>query len=237
MFIETAPSLGIAARLRGVSHEYGRPPNNLAVLDEVDLEIRAGRLTLLMGPSGSGKTTLLTILGLLRRPTRGRVEVGGRDLSDCTEAEWTAIRRREVGFIFQNSNLLTALTAQENVQVVLDLQGQSQRDAASGAMGLLKRVGLADRAEHRPGELSGGQQQRVAIARALASPGSLILADEPTASLDSRSAKTVMALLRELADRDGRAVVVVTHDPRLEPVADDVIRIEDGRIVDCGGGQ
>ncbi len=236
MFIDTTPSLGIAARLCGVSHEYGRAPNNLVVLDEVDLEIQAGKLTLLMGPSGSGKTTLLTILGLLRRPTRGRVEVGGRDLSNCSESDWTAVRRREVGFIFQNSNLLTALTAQENVQVVLDLQGQTQHAAASGAMGLLERVGLADRADHLPSELSGGQQQRVAIARALASPGSLVLADEPTASLDSRSAKTVMELLRSLADQDGRAVVVVTHDVRLKPMADDVVRIEDGRIVSREGG-
>jgi len=224
-----------AARLRGVVHEYGRHPNNLVVLHGIDLDISAGRLTLIMGPSGSGKTTLLTILGLLRRPTEGHVEIAGHQLSALRETELTSFRRRHVSFIFQGFNLLAALTALENVQLALELQGVPDGRTSAEALGLLDRVGLKDRAHHRPSELSCGQQQRVAIARSLASPARLVLADEPTASLDSTSARVIMELLRRQADEEGRAVVVVTHDPRLEQLADNIVHMEDGRVAETPG--
>jgi putative ABC transport system ATP-binding protein len=219
-----------AVRLRGIMHEYGMATNVLPVLHGIDLDIRRGQLTLLIGPSGSGKTTLLTILGLLRRPTSGSVEINGIDVSSRSETDLTAIRRREVSFIFQSFNLLSALTAQENVQIALNLQGASDQSARAQSRVLLERVGLGDRAHHLPAALSCGQQQRVAIARSLASPGRLVLADEPTSSLDAASARLVMEMLRRQAREEGRAVVVVTHDPRLEQLADRIIRIEDGRI-------
>jgi putative ABC transport system ATP-binding protein len=224
------PSTRAAVRLRDIKHEYGMANNVLTVLHGVDLDIHPGQLTLMIGPSGSGKTTLLTILGLLRRPTSGFVEINGIDVSNRSETELTVIRRKEVSFIFQSFNLLSALTAQENVQIALSLQGANDRSSKARSRELLESVGLGDRMHHLPAALSCGQQQRVAIARSLASPGGLVLADEPTSSLDAASARSVMEMLRQQARNEGRAVVVVTHDPRLEHVADRIIRIEDGRI-------
>lgn len=217
-------------RLRGVSRSFGEPPHQIEVLHGVDLDIESGRLTLVMGPSGSGKTTLLTIMGLLLRPTRGTVELAGRDITGCTEADLPAIRREHVSFVFQAFNLLSALTAAENVQVTLALQGVHGKEAEKRSLELLSRVGLRDRARHRPAEMSGGEKQRVGVARALASPARLILADEPTGNLDGATSKRVVDLLRRLAHDEGRAVVVVTHDPRLEELADRIVRIEDGQI-------
>jgi putative ABC transport system ATP-binding protein len=218
------------ARLEQVRHSFGRPPHVLEVLHGIDLDIHAEKVTLICGPSGSGKTTLLSILGLLLRPVHGSVFLGGRDLSGLGERELPNIRRQHVSFIFQAFQLLSALTAAENVQVGLALQGVRGRSAKLGALDLLERVGLKDRSDHRPEQLSCGQQQRVAIARALASPARLILADEPTGNLDRDSAHQVSELLRRLADVEKRAVVIVTHDSRLEQFADRVVRIEDGCI-------
>jgi putative ABC transport system ATP-binding protein len=220
----------VVARLRQVTHSFGRPPHVMEVLHDVELDIHARQVTLICGPSGSGKTTLLSILGLLLRPLRGSIEICGRELGRCTETQLPALRRRHVSFIFQSFQLLGALTAAENVQVGLELQGVGGRDAALGALDLLARVDLQDRAAHRPGQLSCGQQQRVAIARALASSAPLVLADEPTGNLDSESARQVSELLRRLADAENRAVVIVTHDPRLERIADRIVWLEDGSI-------
>lgn len=221
-------------RICGVTKQFGQPPHELVVLHHIDLEIRAGQLTLVMGPSGSGKTTLLTILGLLLRPTAGTIEINGCDVTRYTEGELPAIRRRDVSFIFQGFNLLSALTAAENVQVGLELQGIHGSQALSRSLELLDRVGLEDRAGHRPGEMSGGEKQRVGVARALASPAKLILADEPTGNLDGQTSRRVVDLLRHLAREEGRAVVIVTHDPRLAPFADRIVHMEDGRIIADG---
>jgi putative ABC transport system ATP-binding protein len=225
-----ANPLRTIARLSGIDHCFGRPPHRVEVLRDVELSIVAGEMTLIMGPSGSGKTTLISIMGLLIRPTHGTVELHGCDLTGWSESRLPVARRTHVSFIFQSFNLLSALTASENVQVSLGLQGVGGQDASRGADDLLARVGLGDRARHKPSQLSCGQQQRVAIARALASPAPLLLADEPTGNLDSSNANDVILLLQSLAREEHRAVVVVTHDPRLEEFADRIISLEDGRI-------
>lgn len=219
------------ARLHNVTHVYGRPPHQLPVLEDINLEFHTGKITVIMGHSGSGKTTLLSVLGLLLRPTRGTVEFASQSISTLPEKQLAACRRSHVSFIFQGFNLLSALTAAENIQVGLALQGVLGGEAQQASLDLLERVDLLDRATHRPAQLSCGQQQRVAIARALASPAPLLLADEPTANLDGRNATRTSELLRELAHVDKRAVVVVTHDPRMMDYADRVVKIEGGAIL------
>lgn len=216
-------------RVEGLTKTYGQGETAVQVLHGIDLSFRAGELTLVMGPSGSGKTTLVSILGLLLRPTSGRVFVQGQDVTDLDERTLPWIRRQRVAFVFQAFNLFESLTARENVELGLQLAGVPARARRQRAAELLAQVGLADRAHHLPQDLSGGQKQRVSIARALGSPGRILLADEPTGALDSRNGQRVMELLRRAAD-DGRAVVVVTHDPRLEALADRVLTIEDGRL-------
>ncbi|MCO5167105.1 MAG: ABC transporter ATP-binding protein [Planctomycetes bacterium] len=216
-------------RVEGLTKTYGQGEAAVQVLHGVDLSLRAGELTLVMGPSGSGKTTLVSILGLLLRPTAGRVWVQGQDVTDLDERTLPLLRRRRLAFVFQAFNLFEALTAQENVELGLQLAGLGARARAARARELLAEVGLADRAHHVPQDLSGGQKQRVAIARALGAPGRILLADEPTGALDSTNGQRVMELLRGAADA-GRAVVVVTHDPRLLSLADRVVTIEDGRV-------
>jgi putative ABC transport system ATP-binding protein len=226
-----APTGGVVLQLREVTKSFGNPACEVEVLHGIDLDIETGELTFVTGPSGSGKTTLLTIAGLLLRPTTGAVRIGGRDVTRLTEAELPAIRRRHVGFVFQGFNLLSALTAAENVQIGLELQGMRGREAVSRSLELLDRVGLGDRSHHRPAELSGGEKQRVGVARALASPAGLILADEPTGNLDRKTSQRVVDLLRSLTREERRSVVIVTHDARLEPFADRIVQIEDGRVV------
>lgn len=221
-------------QIRGIFKSFGQAPNSVEVLHGIDLDVRRGELCLLMGPSGSGKTTLLTIMGLLLRPCGGAIQICGRDVTNCPEAHLPPIRRQNVAFIFQAFNLLSALTAAENVQVGLELQGIRGRKAMSLSLELLDRVGLADRADHLPAELSGGEKQRVGVARALSSPAPLILADEPTGNLDGATSGMIIELLRRLAKEDARGVVVVTHDARLLPYADNVIELEDGRLKDRG---
>ena len=230
--VDSSSVAGAVIAVRDLHKSYGLGARSLEVLHGINLDIHRGDLTLLMGPSGSGKTTLLTIMGLLLRPTSGQVILLGRDVSGLDESRLPALRRRHVGFIFQAFNLLSALNAAENVEVVLEMQGLRGRAARKRAMELLDGVGLAERWDHLPEELSGGEKQRVGVARALASPAELILADEPTGNLDSKTAAQVVDILRHLAHRENRAVLVVTHDPALRDHADRIIDMRDGTIVD-----
>jgi len=218
-------------RAKGLSKIYREGATELRALQEVDLEVRAGELTLLMGPSGSGKTTLLSILGCILRASEGKLEVLGVDVSALPESELPRIRREGIGFVFQGFNLFPTLTAAENVALALDVRGIRAGEAKKRGEELLAEVGLAQKARAFPADLSGGQKQRVAIARALAGDPPILLADEPTAALDSTSGRTVIELLQRLARVHGRAVVMVTHDPRVLPFGDRIIQLEDGRIV------
>lgn len=216
-----------ALAARDVGFVYGSGPTAVHALDSVNLCVPPGEMLALMGPSGSGKTTLLMVLGCLLHPSSGEVEIEGQSLAGRNEHQLAALRLARMGFIFQHYNLFPALTALENVQVALELKG---RQLAEGEE-LLRRVGLGERLRNFPAQLSGGEKQRVAIARALAGNPPILLADEPTAALDSTNGRAVVELLGELARNQGRAVVVVTHDPRVAELADRTARIEDGRLV------
>lgn len=218
-------------RAKGLTKIYREGATEMRALHGVDLEVRAGELTLLMGPSGSGKTTLLSILGCILRASDGRLEVLGEDVGVLAESDLPRIRREAIGFVFQGFNLFPTLTAAENVALALDLRGVRGKMARKRAEGLLAEVGLAQKMQSFPAELSGGQKQRVAIARALAGDPPILLADEPTAALDSTSGRTVIELLQRLAHEHGRAVVMVTHDPRVLSFGDRIIHLEDGRIL------
>ncbi len=210
------------------TYDMGGAP--VHALRGVDLALHAGEVLLLLGPSGSGKTTLLSIMGCILQATSGRVVIDGRDVARAAERDLPAVRLRHFGFVFQGFNLFPALTAAENVEVALGLKGVRGRAARTAALEALAAVDLADKAGALPANLSGGQKQRVAIARALAGDPSIILADEPTAALDSTSGQLVMDLLRSLASRQQRAVVIVTHDSRTFRYADRIVAIEDGRL-------
>jgi putative ABC transport system ATP-binding protein len=214
----------------GVAKTYGRGDNAVAALTGASLDIHPGEVTLIEGPSGSGKTTLISILGLLLTPTAGEVWLEGKNVAGLGERELPALRARNFGFVFQGFNLFPALTAAENVAIAIRMKHARARNADAEARRLLELVGLGPRMHHLPADLSGGQKQRVAIARALGGDPPILIGDEPTAALDTRTALSVMELLRELATHQRRAVVVVTHDPRLERFADRVVRVEDGNI-------
>lgn len=218
------------ARLVAAGKIYGTGEHAVAALAGASLDIRAGEVTLIEGPSGSGKTTLISILGLLLRPTSGEVWIEGKNVAGLTERDLPGLRARNFGFVFQGFNLFPALTALDNVAMAIQMKDPKAKDPRGEARRLLDMVGLASRSHHLPADLSGGQKQRVAIARALGGNPPIIVGDEPTAALDTKTALSVMELLRELATAQGRAVVVVTHDPRLERFADRVVRVEDGRI-------
>ena len=218
-------------RAQGLSKVYGEGTTELRALSDVDLEIRSGQLTLLMGPSGSGKTTLLSILGCILRASSGNLELLGADVTALPESALPRLRRELIGFVFQGFNLFPALTAAENVALALDLRGIRGKDASRRAEELLVEVDLKDRRHAFPADLSGGQKQRVAIARALAGDPPILLADEPTAALDSTSGRTVIELLLRLAHQHARAVVMVTHDPRVLSYGDRILHLEDGRLV------
>ena len=230
MSITALPTKTAAVVLEGVTKTYGCGEGSVRALDDVSLAFERGTFTAIMGPSGSGKTTLVQAAAGLDRPDRGTVRIGDDELTRMREKRLARLRRRRVGFVFQSFNLLPSLTAEQNVVLPLRLAGQRPRRRA--AREALARVGLADRARHRPAQLSGGQQQRVAIARALVCEPDVIFADEPTGALDSRSARQVLGILREATDRDGRTIVMVTHDPVAAAVADRVLFLADGRIVD-----
>lgn len=213
---------------QGVEMEFKSQKRCFQILKGIDLAIPKGNIQLLMGPSGSGKTTLLTILAGLMTPTRGKVSLLGEDITNMSRKKLAQFRQKNIGFIFQNFNLFPALTASENVEVALNIQGIGSKVAKRQAHLLLEQVGLENQAAQKPSDLSGGQKQRVAIARALAGSPQLIMADEPTAALDSKSGHSVITLLRSLAKEQGCTVLMVTHDPRIVDVADSVTYLEDG---------
>ena len=215
--------------LNGVRRRYAMDGQAVEALAGIDLSIGAGEFIAITGASGSGKSSLLNILGCLDRPTEGRYLIEGRDVAGMDDEAASDIRNRRIGFVFQSFHLLPRLTVLENVLLPLRFHRSPPADAAGRAMELLERVGLAERRNHRPSELSGGQMQRAAIARALLLQPALLLADEPTGNLDSRSATDVMALIREVHG-SGQTVVLVTHDPDIAAHAARQIRLRDGRI-------
>jgi len=217
--------------LRRVSKSYGAGLTEVRALSGVNLAVERGSLVAVMGPSGSGKSTLLTIAGSLDEPTSGEVVIDGGALSSMSRNEKARLRRRTVGYVFQDFNLLAGLTAAENVSLPLELDGISAKKAYLAAIAALEELGLADRATHYPDELSGGERQRVAIARAIVGERSLLLADEPSGALDSTNAEAVMRMIL-IACHRGVAAMVVTHDAQLASWADRVVFIRDGRIVD-----
>ena len=217
--------------MHGVSKTYGSGDATVHALLEVDLSVEAGAMVAVMGPSGSGKSTLLTIAGSLEEPDSGEVLVGGRSLAGMSRGDKARLRRRTVGYVFQDFNLLPGLTAAENVALPLELDGMSAGKARAAGLQALAGLGLADRASRFPDQLSGGERQRVAIARAVVGDRRLLLADEPSGALDSVNAEEVMRLLHEACKR-GVAAVVVTHDAQLASWADRVVFLRDGRVVD-----
>ncbi len=219
---------------RGLTKVFGAGGEAVRAVDGVDLTVRRGEIVLIMGPSGSGKTTLLTIIGGLLRPTTGSVRIDRQEITAMKESDLHRVRSHLVGFVFQTFNLLDALTAAENVEVALNLAGRGGREARSEAERILADLGLRDRLRFKPKALSGGEKQRVSIARALANAPQLVLADEPTANLDSRRGHEVVSLLCGIAKEQGRTVIIVSHDNRIREVADRVLWLEDGRFRDVG---
>ncbi len=216
---------------KSVTKVLGQGAGEVVAVSDVSLALRGGELTMLMGPSGSGKTTLLSLLGCMLTPTSGAVYVRGTSTQDA-DAEWLAkLRRAHIGFVFQSYHLFPTLTAMENVQLALDLRGETGARAKAKSRDALIRVGLAHKIKSFPRQLSGGEQQRVAIARAVVAGPSAVLADEPTAALDSANGQAILSVLAEIAKDSARGVLVVTHDTRLMPFADRIVNMEDGRLV------
>ena len=226
------PANGYVVETRDLTREFEVGSGVIRAVDGVNLTVEPGQLVAVRGRSGSGKTTLLSLIGALDRPTSGSAHVVGLPVSEMAERELVGFRRRTIGFIFQAFGLLPILSAAENVEIPLRLVAEDPRKRDSRVRELLDMVGLGDRAGHRPFELSGGEQQRVAIARALANRPRLLLADEPTGQLDSHTGHDVMALIRSIVQREGTTAIVATHDPALIDLADRVVELRDGRIVD-----
>jgi len=229
--LDIAPTLvkAPAVAATAVTRRYGDGESAVDALRGVTLEVPAGQFTAVMGPSGSGKSTLMHLLAGLDSPSSGTVSIGGEDITTMSDKQLTKLRRRHIGFVFQQFNLLPTLTAEENILLPLSIAGRKPDKADLEA--LIARVGLHDRRGHRPSEMSGGQQQRVAIARALITAPTVLFADEPTGNLDSASGAQILALLREAVELDGQTTLMVTHDPRAAAAADRVVFIADGRIV------
>jgi putative ABC transport system ATP-binding protein len=217
--------------MHNVSRVYGQGVAEVHALDDISLSVDAGSMVAVMGPSGSGKSTLLTIAGSLEEPTSGEVVVAGQELSKLSRNARARLRRRSIGFVFQDFNLLPGLTAAENVSLPLELDGTSARKARQAGLQALESLGLADRASHFPDQLSGGERQRVAIARAIVGEHQLVLADEPSGALDTANGEAVMRLIHAACKR-GMAAVVVTHDAQLASWADRVVFLRDGRVTD-----
>ena len=229
--LDIAPTLvkAPAVAATAVTRRYGDGESAVDALRGVTLEVPAGQFTAVMGPSGSGKSTLMHLLAGLDTPSSGTVEIGGEDITTMSDKQLTKLRRKHIGFVFQQFNLLPTLTAEENILLPLSIAGR--KPAKGDLEALIARVGLEERRRHRPSEMSGGQQQRVAIARALISSPTVLFADEPTGNLDSASGNEILALLREAVELDGQTTLMVTHDPRAAATADRVVFIADGRIV------
>ncbi len=213
----------------GLKKYYGAGDTQVRALDGVDLEIERGKFTAIIGTSGSGKSTLLNMLGGLDTPTEGSVQIGGTELARLDREQATIFRRKQIGFVFQNYNLIPVLTVWENIVFPLSLDGQ--KPDRPFIMKVVELLGLEEKLDSLPGHLSGGQQQRVAIARALASKPAIILADEPTGNLDSRTSDDVMGLLQMSSREFHQTIVMITHNPEIAQMADRIVRIEDGRIV------
>ena len=225
----------VLVHVRQLTKVFGRGPTRVEAVTGVDLELARGEIVLVMGPSGSGKTTLLSMLGGLLRPSSGEIVVDGVDIAALPEHSLPPFRAKTFGFIFQDFNLLAALSAEENVEVALNLAGVTGRGARTRAVSLLDALGLTSRRGFHVDQLSSGEKQRVAIARALANKPALILADEPTANLDTAKGAETMRLLRKLANDEGTTVVLVSHDERLREVADRVLWLEDGALRQLAG--
>ena len=223
-------SQGKTFQITHVTKRYGAGTTEVTAVRDVSLSVNPGEIVLIMGPSGSGKTTLLSMLGALLKPTEGAIQLNGMTISALTENRLPDIRLKQFGFIFQDFNLLSALTALENVAIVAELAGNKSGAARRKAASLLTELGLGERLNFLPEKLSGGEKQRVAIARALVNDPTLILADEPTANLDSKIGHEIMRLLRSIAKEQGRSVVIVSHDQRIKDIADRVLWLEDGEF-------
>lgn len=221
-----------AIETRRLTKRYGSGNTEVVAMRDASLRVGSGEIAALLGPSGAGKSTFLTAVGLINPPTAGQILIGGKLVMDGPEprTDLRSFRRRHIGYVFQKSNLIPFLSAEENVRIALELNGQSARSARRRACALLDELGVGDRADHRPTMLSGGQQQRVAIARALANRPSVILADEPTAALDGHRGRQVMELFRGVAHEHGTGVIVVTHDHRALDAFDTIYEMEDGVI-------
>lgn len=218
--------------LRKVWKTYKMGENNVHALQGINLYVYPGEFLAIQGPSGSGKSTAMNLVGCLDTPTHGEVYLDGQDIANLSESDLAQIRGRKIGFIFQKFNLIDTLTALENVMLPMTFQGISEKERKARAEHLLRQFGLGERMDHKPNQLSGGQQQRVAIARALALDSPVILADEPTGNLDSKTGKEVMTFLRELNEKHGKTIVLVTHDDVLAHVADRVEFLKDGHIIE-----
>jgi putative ABC transport system ATP-binding protein len=219
--------------VKNVTKIYGSGRTAVKAVNGVSFSIDRGELVLLMGPSGSGKTTLLTLISGLLKPTSGSIKIDGREITSLTQKELAKLRLEKIGFIFQHFNLLTALTALENVMIPLIIKGVKESESRKMAAKLLINFGLEDRMHHKPEDLSGGEQQRVAVARAVITDPDIIIADEPTANLDSEKGKEVMELIHAMVKK-GKAAIIASHDPRVESFADRILRMEDGRLKDSG---
>jgi putative ABC transport system ATP-binding protein len=219
---------GLVLDVKGLKRRFGQGEAAVEAVRGIDLELAGGEIVLIMGPSGSGKTTLLSMLGALLRPSEGSIRLGGAEITQLTEHELPALRAERIGFIFQDFNLMPSLTARENVEVSLNVAGVRGAEARQRAEDLLKELELGHRLDFLPGKLSGGENQRVAIARALANDPDLVLADEPTANLDSSIGREVMRRLREIAKQRGQSVLIVSHDDRIREFVDRVLWLEDG---------
>ena len=226
----------LAIETRGLTKIYGSGHTEVVAMRDASVNIRRGQIVALLGPSGAGKSTFLTAVGLINPPTTGQILIGGVPVLDgpVPLVNLRRFRRKHIGYVFQKSNLIPFLSARENVQVALELNGSNPRPARRRALELLEELGVAPRADNSPAMLSGGEQQRVAIARALANQPSVILADEPTAALDSHRGRQVMELFRDVAHHHGAGVIVVTHDHRTLEVFDTIFKMEDGAITNDG---
>lgn len=222
----------LAIETRGLTKVYGSGNTEVVAMRDASLAVRRGEVVALLGPSGAGKSTFLTAVGLINPPTAGQIAIGGKVVMDGPRAmtNLRSFRRKHIGYVFQKSNLIPFLSAQENVRIAMELNGMATRAARRRALELLEELDVADRADHAPAMLSGGQQQRVAVARALANQPSVMLADEPTAALDSHRGRQVMELFQRVAFEHGTGVIVVTHDHRALDVFDTIYEMEDGII-------